>query len=98
MSAVTVEDVYRVAALARIGVTADEAERLAVELASVIGFVEQLQAVNIDGVPPTDQVTGLTNVTRPDVVVPASQTQAELLMNAPSTQDGSIKVKRVNHG
>jgi aspartyl/glutamyl-tRNA(Asn/Gln) amidotransferase C subunit len=64
MSKITIEEIERVAKLARIGVTPDEATGLAAELDAIVKFVEQLQQVDIEGVKPTDQVTGLENVTR----------------------------------
>jgi len=98
MSKISVPDVKRVAKLAQIGVTAAEAKSLASELEAIVGFVEQLQAVDIEGIEPTDQVTGLQSVLREDVVRPAVQTREELLANAPQSKDGYIVVKRVLNG
>lgn len=92
---ITRADVERVAKLARIGVTAEEAATLAPELEAIVGFVEELQSVDIEGVAPTDQVTGLVDVTRPDEVRPSSLSRGELLANAPKTDHGYIVVKRV---
>ena len=94
MSKIGVTEVQRVAKLARIGLSDEEAARMAVELGQIVAFVEQLQAVNVDGVEPTDQVTGLVDVWREDVVKP-SLSRAELLANAPEQKDGYIVVKRV---
>ena len=98
MSKITVQEIERVAKLARIGVTATEAKSLASELEAIVGFVEQLQAVDIEGIEPTDQVTGLESVLREDEVRPAVQTRQELLANAPQSKDGYIVVKRVLNG
>lgn len=98
MSKITVSDIERIAKLAQIGVTKAEAKSLAVELEAIVGFVEQLQAVDIEGTEPTDQVTGLESVLREDVVVPAVQTREQLLANAPQVKDGYIVVKRVLNG
>ena len=95
MSKITEAEVERIAKLARIGVTPDEATSLAGELDAIVAFVEQLQSVDIDGVEPTDQVTGLENVMREDIVKHAPQTRDELLANAPESRDGYIVVKRV---
>lgn len=85
------------AKLARIGLSEEEAARMAVEIGRIVGFVEQLQAVDITGVEPTDQVTGLVDVWREDVVKP-SLPREELLANAPAQKDGYIVVKRVMNG
>jgi aspartyl-tRNA(Asn)/glutamyl-tRNA(Gln) amidotransferase subunit C len=97
MSKIGTAEVNRIAALARIGLTPDEASLMAAEIGRIIEFVEQLQSVDIEGIPPTDQVTGLEDVWREDVVVP-SMPRDELLANAPQSQDGYIVVKRVLNG
>jgi aspartyl-tRNA(Asn)/glutamyl-tRNA(Gln) amidotransferase subunit C len=97
MSKVTIDEVKRIAALSRIGITPDEASAMSVELSSIVGFVEQLSAVDTTGVEPTSQVTGLVDVWRLDEIRPRSEdlSQADLLMNAPATHDGYIQVRRV---
>lgn len=97
MSKIGVTEVERVAKLARIGLSPEEAAQMSVELGQIVGFVEQLQAVDVEGVAPTDQVTGLVDVWREDVVVP-SLPREELLANAPEQKDGYIVVKRVLNG
>jgi aspartyl-tRNA(Asn)/glutamyl-tRNA(Gln) amidotransferase subunit C len=97
MSKIGVTEVERVAKLARIGLTAEEAAKLSVELGEIVGFVEQLQAVDVEGVAPTDQVTGLVDVWREDEVKP-SMPREQLLANAPAQKDGYIVVKRVLNG
>ncbi len=97
MSKIGVTEVERVAKLARIGLTPEQAAKLSVELGEIVGFVEQLQAVDIEGVAPTDQVTGLVDVWREDDVRP-SMPREQLLANAPTQKDGYIVVKRVLNG
>jgi aspartyl-tRNA(Asn)/glutamyl-tRNA(Gln) amidotransferase subunit C len=75
----------------------EEAAQLSVELGHIVGFVEQLAQVDIEGVLPTDQVTGLVDVWREDIVMP-SLAREQLLANAPHQQDGYIVVKRVLNG
>ena len=94
MSKIGTDEVKRVAALAKIGLTDDEAASISVELGQIVEFVEQLQAVKTDGVELTNQVTGLVDVWRTDEVKP-SMDRTELLKNAPDQLDGYIKVKRV---
>ncbi len=97
MSKLGTQDVERIAKLARIGLSADETAAMAVELGRIVEFVEQLQAVDVDGVAPTDQVTGLVDVWREDEVKP-SMPREQLLANAPAQKDGYIVVKRVLNG
>jgi aspartyl-tRNA(Asn)/glutamyl-tRNA(Gln) amidotransferase subunit C len=94
MSKIGITQVERLSTLARIGLSPEAASRLAVELGQIVGYVEQLQAVDVEGVAPTDQVTGLVDVWREDIVVP-SMPREQLLANAPAQQDGYIVVKRV---
>jgi len=95
MTKLTREDVLKLARLARLSLSGEEADAFTKEISEILGYVEQLQSVDIDGVDPTYQVTGLHSVTRPDVVKDYGETQEMLLKNAPAVQDGHIKVKRV---
>ena len=95
MAKLTREDVLKLARLARLQLTDTEIENFLAEISAILGYVEQLQEVDLDGLKPTYQVTGLKNVTRPDQEVTYGPTVAELLKNAPATEDGSIKVKRM---
>jgi aspartyl-tRNA(Asn)/glutamyl-tRNA(Gln) amidotransferase subunit C len=94
MSKIGTTEVERIARLARINLKPAEVAKMSEELGRILGFVEQLQAVDIEGVAPTDQVTGLEDVWREDVVKP-SPPRAQLLANAPKQKDGYIVVKRV---
>ncbi|HEY2004415.1 MAG TPA: Asp-tRNA(Asn)/Glu-tRNA(Gln) amidotransferase subunit GatC [Candidatus Saccharimonadia bacterium] len=94
MSKISVEEVGRVAKLARIGLSATETAKMSEELGNILTFVEQLQKVDISDTPPTDQVTGLEDVWREDVVKP-SLPREQLLAGAPHQKDGYILVKRV---
>lgn len=97
MSKLGTSEIERIAKLARIGLTPDEAAAMAVELGRIVGFVEQLQGVDVDDVAPTDQVTGLVDVWREDEVRPGLSREA-LLANAPAQENGYIVVKRVLNG
>ncbi len=97
MSKLGTTETTRIARLARIGLTPDETAAMAVELDRIVTFVEQLQEVNIEGVEPTDQVTGLVDVWREDEVTP-SMPREQLLANAPAQKNGYIVVKRVLNG
>ena len=96
MSKITPDEVRRIAALANIGLSDEEVTQMTGELGRIVGFVQQLQSVDTTDVPPTDQVTGLVDVFRPDEVR-SDYTREELMANAPAQQDGFFKVKRVLH-
>ncbi len=95
MSAITIDDVKRLASLSALSISDSEADALRVQLQEIIGYVEQLNEVDTTGEEPTYQVTGLENVTRDDVVETQSIGREELLKNAPDTLDGQVKVKKV---
>ena len=94
MTKITPDEVRQIATLANIGLSDTEVAQMAGELDRIVGFVEQLKAVDTKGVPPTDQVTGLVDVFRPDEIH-SELSRQELLANAPDQQDGFFKVKRV---
>ncbi len=91
----TIEDVRRLARLARLELSEVEAESYRAQLDEILNYVEQLDSVEVDGLEPTAQVTGLKSVTRPDEIVDLGTSRDSLLMNAPKTRDGYIEVQRV---
>lgn len=95
MSSITIDDVKRLAQLSALYVTDAEAEALRRQIGDILGYVEQLNEVDTTGLEPTYQVTGLENVTRKDEIKDYGVSQESLLQNAPDTQDGQIKVKKV---
>ncbi len=95
MSSISLDDVKKLAVLSALSLSDEAAEALRKELGEILGFVEQLDEVDTAGLSPTYQVTGLENVMREDEVIDYGVSQAELLKNAPDSQDGSLKVKRV---
>ena len=95
MAKVSKADVNHLAKLARIALSASEAEQIRTELEAILGYVEKLDSLDTSNIEPTSQVTGLTDVWRPDKAKPNNLTREELLRNAPETKDGYIKVKKV---
>lgn len=88
-------DILKLAQLARLDLTEEEIEEYALELSSILQYVEQLQAVDVSGLSPTNQVSGLTNVTRDDVEIDYGYAPHDLLKNLPATESNQIKVKRM---
>lgn len=88
------EAVDHVALLARLGLTTEERERMREQLSSILDHVERLQEVDTEAISPTAQVITLSNVMRPDVARP-SLSLAEVLANAPQSEDGMFKVNAV---
>lgn len=95
MSKLSRDDVLKLAALSKLTLSDDEVEKLRGELSEILNYVEILNQVDVEGLEPTYQVTGLKNVTRPDEIKNYGYEPGDLLKNAPSKQDNQFKVKRV---
>jgi aspartyl-tRNA(Asn)/glutamyl-tRNA(Gln) amidotransferase subunit C len=95
MVKLTREDVLKLAQLARISLSDDEVNEFSEELSAILQYVEQLSSVDVGGLKPTNQVTGLTNVMREDEVKDYGYAPLDLLQNVPKTQNNMLKVKRM---
>lgn len=95
MAKISARHVQYLGQLARIHLAGKQLDEFAGEVASILGFVEQLQQADVKDLPATSQVTGLTNVWRDDEIKPCNISSQELLKNAPATEDGYLKVKRI---
>lgn len=91
---VSVDDVRKVAQLARLTFGAREEQRLVEELNRMLGYVALLDELDTAGVVPTTHVLPISNVFREDEPGP-SLSQAEALANAPSSGHGHFRVPRV---
>lgn len=95
MSKLSRDDILKLARLARLDVTDEEVEEYSRELSEILQYVEQLADIDVIGLEPTNQVTGLTNVMRADEVRYYGYKPSELLNNVPSVKDSQIKTNRV---
>lgn len=84
----------RVAKLARIKVDPSALPALASEFNTILGFIEQLNEVDVDGVEPMTSVTPQRLKRRADVVSDGNQ-QAAILSNAPDAREGFFAVPKV---
>ncbi|MCH4892243.1 MULTISPECIES: Asp-tRNA(Asn)/Glu-tRNA(Gln) amidotransferase subunit GatC [unclassified Sphingomonas] len=91
---VDISTVKRVAGLARIAITDDEAARLAPELANILGWIEQLSEVDCTGIEPMTAVIPNTLRLRDDVVTDGDCRDA-VLANAPQAEHGFFAVPKV---
>lgn len=88
------ETVQRVARLARIAVTDEQAEALRGELNTILGFVEQLNEVDVDGVEPLTSVVEISMKMRDDVVTDGDIAE-KIVANAPEGADHFFAVPKV---
>ncbi|MFD1158549.1 Asp-tRNA(Asn)/Glu-tRNA(Gln) amidotransferase subunit GatC [Roseovarius aestuarii] len=84
----------KVAKLARIRVEDDALPALAQEFNNILGFIEQLNEVDVTGVEPMVSVTPMRLKRREDVVNDGNQ-QDKVLSNAPDAREGFFAVPKV---
>jgi aspartyl-tRNA(Asn)/glutamyl-tRNA(Gln) amidotransferase subunit C len=85
------EQVLHVARLARLSLSDDEVQRMAGELSNVLGHIEKIAELDLDGVPPTTHVIEVPNALRPDEPRP-SLPRDVVLAAAPAVADGGFLV------
>lgn len=83
--------VLHVARLARLELTDDEVGRISTELSNVLGYIEKINELQLDGVPPTTHVVEVSNALRPDAVEPSLPREVALA-NAPAVAGGGFLV------
>ncbi|MBX6772281.1 MAG: Asp-tRNA(Asn)/Glu-tRNA(Gln) amidotransferase subunit GatC [Chloroflexi bacterium] len=91
---ISLDEVDHIATLARLGLTAEERERLRDQLGAILGYVSKLNELDTSHVPPSAQVIPIENVTRPDEIRPGLSVD-EVLANAYATEDDYIRVPPV---
>ena len=91
---VDTQTVRRVAHLARLKMGEDELERLKGDMNAILGFVEQLGEVDVEGVEPMTSVVDASLKRREDVITDGGYPE-RVLSNAPESADGFFLVPRV---
>lgn len=91
---VDIATVKRVARLARIAVSEEDASRMAGELNTILGFVEQLNEVDVTGVEPMTSVIPMEMKKRQDGVTDGNKA-ADIVANAPATDENFFLVPKV---
>lgn len=94
MSQISRDEVARLAKLARLALTDHELDGFAGQLDAILGYVSQVQAVDVTDVTPTGNPLKAVNVSRADVVEPCL-TQAEALAEAPAAIEGRFAVPQI---
>jgi len=94
VSRISTEDVAHVAELARLDLTEEELETFTGQLDAVLDHAADVEALDLDDVPPTSHPYPLVNVLRDDVVRP-SLDREEVLAQAPAVEDHQFRVPPV---
>ena len=92
--ALTQEEVSHIAKLARLGLSAEDVERMREQLSSILEHFQVLQELDTTDIPPTAHVVPLHSVLREDL--PADSFSPEdILANAPRPEEGYFRVQAV---
>ena len=90
------KDIEHIANLARLELSESELEKYGSQLSDVLNYIDMLQEVDVEGVEPTAQVTGMENIYREDVVKKWNDDERlNALSEAPELENGQVKVRRV---
>jgi len=84
------EQVLHVARLARLKLTDDEVERMTGELSSILGHIDKINELDLEGVPPTSHVVEVANALRPDVPRPCLPREVALASAPQRTEEGFV--------
>ena len=94
MSNIRADDVRKVAKLARLDLPEEKIATYTGQLERILDYVDQLQAVDTDGVPATTRAVEVVNVTREDTVVP-TDVREQLLDEAPLREGDFFRVPKI---
>lgn len=93
------ETVTKIASLARIAISDDEANALVPELNNILGWVDQLGEVDVSGVEPMTAVIPNDLRMREDIInadpLTGGGVRDKILANAPDAEDGFFAVPKV---
>ena len=92
--AVTIEDVRRVAELARLQFSPQEQEQLTAELNRILQYIETLDELDTQDVAPTSHVVPISNAFRKDEAEEFPDRE-RLLSQAPDMKDGYFRVPKI---
>lgn len=94
MANITPEEIERIALLARLRLTPEEVTHFTPQIDEILGYFQQLQALDTTDIPVTSHAIQMTNVWREDVARP-SLTPEEVTANAPDADEGLFIVPRI---
>ncbi len=92
--ALSLDDVTRIAHLARIEISSAEAHATLAQLNDIFGMIERMSRIDTAGIEPMSHPLGGAQRLRPDVVTETDNRVANM-RNAPEQQDGLFLVPRV---
>lgn len=91
---ISIKQVEHVAKLARLRLSEEEKQGMSEKLSQILTYMDKLNELNTDNIPPTSHVVEVRNVFREDKVE-SSLPEEEALQNAPDRVNGYFRVPRV---
>ena len=91
---VSLDEVRHLATLSEINLSDQELTSLTTDIDNIINYINQLDELDTEGVEPTFQLTGLSNVWREDTIE-SQLPREELLKLAPAAENNQVKVPKV---
>jgi aspartyl-tRNA(Asn)/glutamyl-tRNA(Gln) amidotransferase subunit C len=91
---IDLDQVRKVAHLARLDLTEAEEQQFTEQLNSILGYVEQLSELDTEGIAPTTRAIEVSNITRKDELHPFEDREA-MLECAPDREDDFFKVPKI---
>jgi aspartyl-tRNA(Asn)/glutamyl-tRNA(Gln) amidotransferase subunit C len=93
MAKLNKDEILHIAKLAKIEITDKEVEKYAEQLSEVVDYFSKLSEVDTNNIEPTNQTTGLENVTRPDLIKSENGlTQEEAIAGSDEIYNGYFRV------
>ncbi len=92
---ITREEILHLAELSNLSLSDAEITSLGADLDRIIGYISQLDELDVSGITPTYQVGDQKNVWRPDEITEQEADRDQLLALAPEVKDHQMKVPKV---
>lgn len=95
MTKISTSDIRHLAVLSGIELEDSEVQSLQVDMKNIIEYIDKLDKLDVSGVEPTYQVTGLENIMREDEIDQSEVSREQLLGLASESLDNQVKVPKV---
>ncbi len=91
---IDLEQVRKVANLARLQLTEAEEKQFTTQLSDILDYFEQLSELDTENVEPTTRAIDVSNITRADILQPYTDRE-ELLKQAPAQEGDFFRVPQI---
>ena len=94
MTKISLSDVRKVAQLARLELPEDQMETYTKQLEEILSYVDQLQEIDTENIPPTTRAVEVVNAMREDIVK-VNCSREDLLNQAPHREGDFFRVPKI---